>query len=366
MKHKFTPFDIQCMARAISIAENGRGSVGTNPLVGAVVTRGGKMVAEGWHARYGGPHAEAVALARAGGNARGGTAYVSLEPCSHPGKTPPCTRMIVASGIKRVVYACGDPHERGAGERELRRAGIQVSGGFMEAESAQMNSEYFVRLRQHAPYVFLKLAMTIDGKIADYRGRSKWITSPVARSWTRSLRSGVDAIMVGSGTVLADNPRLTAPPGGSQPIRVIVDSKAVTPVRSRLMQGGRVLIACTEGASRKRVSALRKAGAEVVEVGARHGRVDLRRLMGLLLERGVGSLVCEGGARLAGSLLEAKLVNRMVVVLSPRLLGGTRSLSAVIGRDFPLSSSRWLSGVKVSRLGMDILVEGNIAGKRGG
>jgi len=353
------------MARAISIAENGRGAVGTNPLVGAVVTSGKRVVAEGWHARYGGPHAEAIALARAGGKARGGTIYVSLEPCSHSGKTPPCTRMVIASGIKRVVYASPDPHERGAGARELHRTGMAMAGGLMEAESRQMNSEYFIRLRQGSPFVFLKLAMTMDGKIADYRGQSKWITSPLARKWTRALRSQVDAIMVGSGTVLADNPRLTAPAGGHQPIRVVVDSRAVTPVRSRLLKGGRSIIITTVSTPGKNARALRKAGAEVIAVRARNRLVDMGPALRALMKLGIGSLVCEGGARLAGSLLDAKLVNRMVVVMSPRLLGGTGSLSAIAGRDFPLASTKLLTELSVSRLGPDILVEGTVKGKGG-
>jgi len=207
--------------------------------------------------------------------------------------------------------------------------------------------------------------MTMVGKIADYRGRSKWITSSLARTWTRSLRSNVDAIMVGSGTAVSDNPRLTAPAGLPQPLKVIIDSKAVTPVRSCLMKGGRVLIACTSRARPSKVSALREAGAEVMEVPVKGGKVDIRMVMRRLMERGIGSLVCEGGARLAGSLLEAKLVNRMVVVMSPQLLGGTRSLPAVVGKDFPLTASRKLSQVSVSRLGPDILVEGIIAGKGG-
>ena len=365
MKERFSQFDLRCMARAVSLGEYGRGAVGTNPLVGAVITRRGKVVGEGWHAFYGGPHAEAVALARAGEKSRGGTAYISLEPCSHAGKTPPCTRMLLASGIRRVVYASPDPHEKGAGTREIRKAGIQVSGGLMEAEARSMNNQYFVSLRQGSPYVFLKLAMTMDGKIADFRGRSKWISSGLARSWTRSLRSNVDAIMVGVGTVLADDPRLSAPVGSHQPVKIIVDSMAQTPPRSRLLQGGKVLLACSAGAPKKRVGNLRMAGAEIITSAMKKDRIDLKSLMRSLMDRGIGSLVCEGGARLAGSLLDGRLINRMVVVMSPRLLGGTRSLPALMGRDFPLSSSRILGNVSVSRLGTDILVEGDMSGKGG-
>ncbi len=350
------------MLRALALAEHGRGHTGTNPLVGAVVVRGGRVVGQGWHARWGGPHAEAIALAEAGDRARGATLYVTLEPCSRLGKTPPCTRMIIQSGVKRVVVALPDPLERGHGMAELRRAGIRCIAGVLGKQARHQNHEWLKGLKTRRPWVVLKLATTLDGRLADFRGRSKWITSAAARKWTRRLRSRVDAVMVGAGTALADDPRLTAPGRRIGPIRIVVDGMARISPRARLMRGGRAIVVVSGAAPRKREAALREAGAQVLRVGT-GSRMPLRAILRALYAEGVGSVLCEGGADLAGGLVSGRLVDRAVIVLSPRLLGGRGALPAVLGPDSTLARALPLEGVRVHRVGPDVIVDGDVKGR---
>jgi len=333
------------MRRAIDLAEKGRGGVGTNPLVGTVVVRGGRIVGRGWHSRFGEPHAEAIALSQAGERAKGADLYVTMEPCSGTGKTPPCTRMIIAAGIKRVVYACCDPHEKGKGLKDVRKHGIKVVGGVMEREAGEQNIEYFTRGETCRPFLTLKLAITMDGRTRDGRGRSKWITSPTARAWTRGMRGRVDAIMVGTGTVLADDPRLTAPAGGSQPLKIIVDGNGRTPPSARLLRSGMTLIAATGRAPKARLRALRARGAEIMTVGLRKREVNLSELMRALFRRGVGSILCEGGATLAGALIAQGLVDRAVTVIAPKLMGNR-----------PVAMCLGLGAPKTIRIGPDLAV----------
>jgi diaminohydroxyphosphoribosylaminopyrimidine deaminase/5-amino-6-(5-phosphoribosylamino)uracil reductase len=257
-----------------------------------------------------------------------------------------------------VVVGAADPHERGRGLRELKAARIAVSAGVLAAEAREQNREYFTRLRTRRPFVTLKLATTLDGRIADSRGHSKWITSGAARAWTRGMRSRVDAILVGSGTALADDPRLTAPGAGAGPLKVVVDARARLSPRARVFDRGRVLVATGPGAPGSRTGALRLAGAEVVACPQRGGRLDLRRLMGALHARGIGSILCEGGGELAGSLVASRLVDRVVMVMSPRLLGGRGSVAAVGGPDRPLSRAFALKRVERFRIGPDTVVTG--------
>ncbi len=347
------------MRRALAIAERGRGAVGTNPLVGAVVVRAGRVVGEGFHARFGGPHAEAVALSSAGDRSKGATLYVTLEPCAHLGKTPPCTRMVIASGVRRVVIAMADPLQKGRGIAELRRAGIRVESGLLADEAKAMNREWLTRLVTRRPYLTLKLATTLDGRIADSRGRSKWISSASAREWTRALRRQADAVLVGAGTVRADDP------GFSRSVRIVVDGRAAISPRARMLRGGRTLVAVSRAASAARLSALADAGAEILVLPGRGAGISLPALMATLMTRGIGSIVCEGGSDLAGGLLRDELVDRVVMVQAPILLGGGGSLAAIGGPGRPLARAIRLGPVRFTRIGPDLICEADVLRRKG-
>jgi diaminohydroxyphosphoribosylaminopyrimidine deaminase/5-amino-6-(5-phosphoribosylamino)uracil reductase len=313
--------DAEAMGRAVALAWQGWGRVGRNPMVGAVLLRDGALVAEAYHAIFGGPHAERAALASAGERARGADLVVTLEPCRHQGKTPPCVDAIVAAGVRRVVYGTADvDQEARGGAAVLRRAGIAVTGGVLEGEVRAQNAAFFHR---HAlpgrPWVALKLAVSLDGRIADARGRSRWLTGPPARDWVQLLRAGFEAIAVGAGTAHTDDPALTVrgerrPP--TPPVRVVFDRSASLAVDSRLVRTARelptVVLAERPGPN---AAALRKAGVDV--------RVapDAAGALASLGERGVTSLLVEGGGMLAGGLLAQGLVDRIYLLTAPIFLG---------------------------------------------
>jgi diaminohydroxyphosphoribosylaminopyrimidine deaminase/5-amino-6-(5-phosphoribosylamino)uracil reductase len=321
------------MRRALDLAARGLGRTSPNPAVGAVVVTGGRVVGEGCHQRAGEPHAEPLALAQAGAAARGATLYVTLEPCCHQGRTPPCTDAILAAGIARVVYACGDidPRCRGRGEATLREAGVEVTRGVLEDEARRLNEAYIRHKLTGRPFVTLKLACTLDGHTATCTGDSRWISGEASRERVHRLRDRSDAIMVGVGTVLTDDPQLTArlPEGeGRHPLRVVVDALARTPADARVITGpGSCLVAVTEAAPPADVARLREAGAEVADLPAAEGSgqpaVDLPALMDHLGARAVMSVLLEGGAALAGAMVRAGLVGKHIYFIAPRLLGGT-------------------------------------------
>jgi diaminohydroxyphosphoribosylaminopyrimidine deaminase/5-amino-6-(5-phosphoribosylamino)uracil reductase len=352
------------MRRALALARRGRGRTSPNPMVGAVVAKAGRIIAEGYHRRAGEPHAEALALQRAGPEARGATLYVTLEPCCHHGRTPPCTDAIIASGVRRVVAAMRDPNPlvAGKGLRRLRRAGIEVEVGLLEEQARRLNEAYCHRITTGRPFVTLKLAASLDGKIATRTGSSRWITAQAARLHVHRLRAESDAVMVGIGTALADDPRLTGQLGAMrQPIRVVVDSRARLPTDAAMLRepGGPVIVAATLRAPRSRVAALRRAGAEVLLLRERQGRVDLRALLEALGRRGITSLLVEGGSEIAGSLLDAHLVNKFVLFLAPILVGGARAPMIAAGRGVArLSEALRLDRLAVRRLGPDLVITG--------
>ncbi|MDD5448019.1 MAG: bifunctional diaminohydroxyphosphoribosylaminopyrimidine deaminase/5-amino-6-(5-phosphoribosylamino)uracil reductase RibD [Actinomycetota bacterium] len=324
------------MLRAIRLAEGGRGFVSPNPLVGAVVVSDGDILGEGCHQYLGGDHAEVIALRNAGGGARGATLYVTLEPCSHQGRTPPCVDRIIRNGIGKVVMAMVDPNPlvNGFGKRKLEENGVEtVIGPYGELVRRQ-NESYVKFMSEGMPFVTLKMALSIDGKSATRTGDSRWITSKESRRDAHRLRLQSDAIMVGIGTVLSDDPKLTARFGhtGKQPLRVIVDSMARTPVKSKLVSDkkARTIIATTEGAPDFRKEALRKSGVEVVTAGE-GPRVDLRVLLDLLAKRGVTSLVVEGGAELAHSIWAEGLADKLVLYISPKVIGGREAPGCIGG-----------------------------------
>ncbi len=327
------------MARALELAEHGRYGASPNPMVGAVVLdRSGRSAGEGFHARYGGPHAEVEALSSAGEAARGGTLFVTLEPCDHHGKTPPCSTAILDAGVARVVIAMADPNPQasGGGDR-LRRAGVEVTLGVLEAAAQRLNRRWLLWTHSARPWVTLKAAVSLDGRTATRTGDSKWITCEAARRRGLELREEHDAVLVGVGTVLADNPRLTRRLGLNpcdRHSRIILDSRLRTPVTAEVVchEPSRTLIAHTSRASDARHSALANAGVELLEVAADgRGRVDVQVLLTALAPRPLTALLVEGGADVHGSFLDAGMVDEAVFFVAPILIGGESSRPAVAG-----------------------------------
>jgi diaminohydroxyphosphoribosylaminopyrimidine deaminase/5-amino-6-(5-phosphoribosylamino)uracil reductase len=315
--------DAMYMRRALALAERGWGHTAPNPMVGAVVVAEGRVVGEGYHARYGGPHAEVMALRQAGDAARGATVYVTLEPCAHFGKTPPCADALVAAGVARVVIAAEDPSTvaRGGAAR-LREAGMQVDVGVQREAAVELNAPFFNAIASPRPWLTLKLALSADGAVADPNAANRWITGPEARAEVHRLRANADAVAVGIGTVLADDPSLTvrdAPLPRVAPLRVVFDSSARTPLGSVLVRTARdvptVVVAHADAAPEERVAALSREGVTVVFAPT------LRASLEVLRDRGVRSIFAEPGPTLAGALLREGLVDRLIIFRAPRALG---------------------------------------------
>jgi len=359
--------DERFMRLCLAAALKGSGRVSPNPLVGAVVARRGRLVSVGYHRRYGGEHAETMALRRAGRRARGATLYVTLEPCAHHGKTPPCVDAVRAAGIVRVVAAMGDPHPLvdGRGFRALRRAGIRVSRGLFASEARDLNAAYVTAILEGRPLVTLKAGISLDGRIATASGESRWITSATSRREAHRLRAAHDAVLIGIGTALADDPRLTARAGGAgrSPIRVLLDTRLRVSSRSLLLRsrGGAVLVYTAGGSPSKR-RALARAGASVVEVPRGPGGVRLRSVLADLVRRGAHSLLVEGGSEVAWSFLREGVVDRLALFVAPTILGGRGAVPFVggpgVGR--PAQGFR-VARMEVRRVGGDLLISGRLA-----
>ena len=354
------------MRRAIALARRGLGRTSPNPPVGAVVVKGGKAVGEGWHRRAGGPHAEVFALRAAGDAARGATLYLTLEPCTHVGRTPPCAPAVIASGVARVVVGATDPNPRvrGRGVRRLRAAGIDVTTDVLADEAAEVAAWFRHFIVRRRPLVMLKLAASLDGRIATAAGESRWLSGRPARRWVHDLRNRVDAVMVGARTVLADDPALTCRVrGGRDPLRVIVDGALRITPRARVVRqrsAAPTLIATTTSAPAGRVRALERAGAEVVRFAGRGGRIRIAALLDELGRRGVTSILLEGGGDLAAAALRERVVDRFLLVATPRLLGGDgRPMLGALGVG-RLAAAPRVRVVGVSRLGTDLVVAGAV------
>ncbi|MCW3039687.1 MAG: ribD [Solirubrobacterales bacterium] len=330
-----TDTDHEHLARAIDLAQRGLGRVQPNPVVGAVVTKDDVVLGEGWHEQYGGPHAEVNAIAACGGaDLRGATIYVSLEPCCHEGKTPPCTDAILAAGISRVVVASDDPTEKAAGRGLgiLRDEGVtvDVAGGELAARARLLNQAFRKHARTGRPWVLFKSAMTLDGKVATRTGDSQWISSPQSRELAHRWRSTVDAVVVGIGTALADDPQLTArfeadPPLTRQPRRVVFDSTARLPLDSRLVKMAPevpLTVVVSRAAPRTATDSLEMAGADVIVATGEHEHARVRSALDQLGASGLGSLLLEGGPRLAGAFLDAGEIDEIRLFLAPIVLGG--------------------------------------------
>ncbi|MGQ9696624.1 MAG: bifunctional diaminohydroxyphosphoribosylaminopyrimidine deaminase/5-amino-6-(5-phosphoribosylamino)uracil reductase RibD [Armatimonadota bacterium] len=365
--------DIHWMRRALSLARRALGRTSPNPAVGAVIVRDGEAV--GWGATHppGGPHAEAVALAKAGKRAEGATLYVTLEPCAHYGRTPPCCESIISAGIARVVCAVEDPNPlvSGRGIASLRRSGVKVDVGLLKAEAERLNEWYLHYVTTGRPFVTCKYAMSLDGKTATRTGESRWITGEAARRYVHRLRRTHDAVMCGIGTALKDDPLLTPRPRGrtrrGYPLRIVVDSQARLPVTAAMLKDtvvSPVLVACTEGAPADRVDALCRAGAEVVRLPSNNGRVDLDALLSELGARGITSVLLEGGGELAEGFVRQGLVNKVLAFVAPVVIGGRAAPTPVGGEGSGrLADALRLGSVRVRRFGADIGIEGYVTAK---
>ena len=360
--------DVTYMAAALTCARKGIGRTSPNPVVGSVIVKDGRIVGADYHHRAGLPHAEALALRQAGERARGATLYTTLEPCDHTGRTPPCTDAILRAGIARVVAAAIDPNPitNGRGVARLRRAGVSVTTGVLRAEAERLNEPFRKAMVERLPYTIAKIGQSLDGKIATVSGESRWITSAASRRLTHQLRSRVDAILVGVNTVLQDDPRLTvrgvrSRPG--HPIKVIVDSRLRTPRSARcLAPGSTPVILATTHPSRARAARYRGRGIDVISFPAKSGRVPLRALFRVLAQRGVQSVLVEGGGEVLAGVLRERLVDRVAFFLSPRIIGGRTAPGAVGGPGIRRLADAWpLEEMTVRRIGPDLLIEARVA-----
>lgn len=359
----------QWMKRAIAIAQKGEGFVNPNPLVGAVILKDEKIVGEGYHAYYGGPHAEVNAINQAGEKARGAIMYVTLEPCNHYGKTPPCTEAIIAAGISKVIVGMLDPNElvAGKGILRLREAGIQVEVGCLEEEIAEQNRFFLKHIKKKKPYVIMKYAASLDGKIATVTGESKWITGEEARFAGHQIRQEVAGIVVGVNTVIKDDPMLNVRLEKEQlshPIRIILDSSGRTPMDSQIIRtarGIKTIIASTENMDKDKRNSYEAEGVEVLSLPCINQHVDLQALMNEIGKRGINSLLIEGGGTLHESALKAGIVDEVVTFLAPKLIGGKDALTAVEGEGFTkLSDATLLEHMEVKVLGQDLMIKGKV------
>ncbi len=351
--------DQDYMKLALQLAESTRGQTSPNPMVGSVVVKDGAIVGVGAHLKAGEGHAEVQALKMAGDKAHGGTIYVTLEPCSHYGKTPPCADLIIKHGLKRVVVATGDPNPAvaGRGIDKLKKAGLEVAFGVCQTEADALNEVFFHYMKHVTPFVTLKSATTLDGKTATVTGKSQWITGPAAREDVHRYRHTHDAILVGIGTVLADDPSLTTrlPNGGTNPIRIVLDRTLRTPIKAKLIQDQEAptWILTTEQASIEKQKALEDYGIEVIRLKDD----SIKTVLQVLGAKGVTSLFVEGGAEVNGSFLKERAINQVIMYLAPKVFGGHSAPTAIGGKGFSeVDEALELDVINVTTVGEDIKV----------
>jgi len=356
--------DERWIKRALRLAEKGRGRTSPNPMVGAVLVKDGKVVGEGFHAKAGEAHAEIVALQQAGEGARGATLYLNLEPCTHHGKTPPCAPQVVETGVKRVVIGMEDPNPlvKGKGIEMLRRAGLDVEVGILEKECRRLNEAFCKYILKKEPFVILKVAATLDGKMATRNGDSKWISGKASRRFVHKLRDQVDGVLVGIGTVLKDDPMLTARiRGGRDPYRIILDSQLKIPEEAKVIgtHPTKAIIASTELAPKDKIEKLEKRGVKILIFDSKRGKVNLRACLSKLGEIGMMNLLVEGGSQVNGSFLDEGLIDKLLLFLSPRLMGDHQAPGIFGGEGVSnLQEAIVLKEIKTKRVGEDILLEG--------
>ena len=359
--------DKKYMALALELAEKGRGKVEPNPMVGAVLVKNGEIVGKGYHQVFGGAHAEVYAIHEGGTNCKGATLYVSMEPCAHYGKTAPCVDAIIKAGIRKVVAAVVDPNPitSGKGIQQLKEAGIEVVVGVMEMQAKRLNLPFFKLMQKGLPYVTVKWAMSIDGKIATHTGESRWITSDESRKYAHKIRGQMDGILVGINTIVRDDPLLTCRiEGGRNPKRIVVDCSALLPVNSRLlstMNEGEVIVAVSKNAQRNRVEKLEQLGCTIVQTKDMNGRVDLKELFQRLGEMKLTNILVEGGSRVITSVIEGRLADRVMVFLAPIIIGGEGAKSPVLGTGInKISEAAEIDEIEIKRFSNDIVIEGTL------
>ena len=361
-------FDLACMRRALDLAVRGQGSVEPNPMVGCVIARDGREIAAGWHERYGGPHAEAAALGAArSAELKGATAYVTLEPCCHQGKTPPCTDALIKAGITRVVTAMRDPFPKvdGGGIKRLTEARIQVEVGCLEEAALSLNAPYLKLIERQRPWVIAKWAMSLDGKLAARSGHSQWISGEPSRAMVHKLRGRVDAILVGSRTAELDDPLLTARPAGPRiATRIVIDSKAELSWQSQLVRTATeipVIVAAGPQANGQNAERLRQLGCEVLTLPAATKYERMLQLLDELGRRRMTNVLVEGGSQVLGGLFDAGQIDEVHIFIAPKLIGGARAASPIGGAGFDrVPELSQLVDRVVEQVGDDVYIRGRI------
>ena len=356
------------MRRALTLAARGKGHTSPNPLVGAVIVKSGKKVSEGYHQKAGSDHAEIVALKKIKGAAKGATMYVTLEPCNHFGKTPPCTQAIVLAGIKKVIIAIRDPNPlvAGKGIAKLKRAGLDVTVGDSQKEAKRLNEPYIKFITKKTPFVTIKAAISLDGKIAAASGNSTWISNKKSRKTAHEMRANADVVMIGVNTLLKDDPRLNVRLGKTvtHPIRLIVDTHLKTKITANIFRtkGGAVWIAAGPDAPKKKAEVLRSKGALILRTGLTKNRINLRSLMKELARRGIVNVLLEGGGELLTSAIEQRIADKAAFFVAPILLGGGDRYSIFHGKGVnKVSDGLRLKNVTYTNMDDNVLVEGEVA-----
>ncbi|EGD48453.1 riboflavin biosynthesis protein RibD [Ruminiclostridium papyrosolvens DSM 2782] len=358
------------MKRAFEISKGGWGRTNPNPLVGAVIVKDGEIISEGFHEALGGAHAEVCAFQNATSDISGATIYVNLEPCSHYGRTPPCAKAIAESGIKEVVVAMVDPNPKvsGKGIQILKDANINVIVGVLEEEARRLNEIFIHYITKQLPFVIMKTAMTLDGKIASVTGDSRWISSEPSREYVHKIRNRVSSIMVGVNTIIKDNPSLTARPSsgdGIDPVRIVVDSRGRIPMDSRVINGDSnagLILATTDRINKDKETQLLSRGVRIIKTIEKSGKVNLGELMRELYKLEIDSVLLEGGGNLNFSALEAGIVNKVMTFVSPKIIGGSSAVTPVGGEGIEeMKDAIALSDIRVEGFDRDVLIEGYIA-----
>jgi diaminohydroxyphosphoribosylaminopyrimidine deaminase/5-amino-6-(5-phosphoribosylamino)uracil reductase len=362
-------FDQYYMSLALDLARKAEGQTNPNPVVGAVIVKSGKVLAKGYHKKAGLPHAETIALNKAGSKARGADLYVNLEPCCHHGRTPPCTEAIVAAGIKRVILGIRDPNRlvSGRGIRLLRKQGVEVIIGVLRRDCQKINESFIKYITTGRPWVILKSAVSLDGKIATRTGDSRWITGSKARAYVHRLRGRVDAILVGAETVRVDDPQLTVRPekkGMRNPVRIIVAGKRSIPTSAKIFNNAhkeRVIYVTNASLPLIRKNKLQEIGVEVLLVKYKKGKVNLPLLMDTLGKMKITSIMIEGGSEISGNALQEKLIDKLIYFLAPKIIGGKNAPGPVGGQGIArIRDFIEVKEMSIEKLGNDLVIEGNI------